>query len=155
MLIFLDIDGVMVPAKSWEKPPILNDGFMEFSIKAVRVLQNLISDEVTVILTTSHKSSYSINEWKSIFLRRGIEITNLQKLNDNTLGFSRKDEIVHWFNQNNIAEDFIIIDDDKSLNALPNFLKDYLILTSPMIALNDIHLQEIKSKLSNKLMKYN
>jgi hypothetical protein len=31
MLIFLDIDGVMVPAKSWERPVLLKDGFPAFS----------------------------------------------------------------------------------------------------------------------------
>ena len=66
MLIFLDIDGVMVPAKGWKSPEFLSDGFPAFSNRATLVLQQLISEEVTVMLTTSHKSKYSIEEWKSI-----------------------------------------------------------------------------------------
>ena len=31
MLLFLDIDGVMVPAKGWKSPELLNDGFPAFS----------------------------------------------------------------------------------------------------------------------------
>lgn len=71
MLIFLDIDGVMVPAKGWKSPEFLNDGFPAFSKNATIALQNLISEDTTVILTTSHKSSFSIAGWKELFKKRG------------------------------------------------------------------------------------
>jgi hypothetical protein len=145
MLIFLDIDGVMVPAKGWERPELLDDGFPVFSSRATRVLQNIISDGTTVMLTTSHKSTYTIDEWKSIFEKRSIKITNLKSIGSNTNNLSRKDEILNWFNVNNVDEDYVIIDDDKSLNGLPVFLKDKLILTSSLVGLNDQHLDEIKS----------
>jgi hypothetical protein len=147
MLIFLDIDGVMVPAKGWERPELLDDGFPVFSSRATRVLQNIISDGTTVMLTTSHKSTYTIDEWKSIFEKRSIKITNLKSIGCNTNNLSRKDEILNWFNVNNVDEDYVIIDDDKSLNGLPVFLKDKLILTSSLVGLNDQHLDEIKSIL--------
>ena len=66
MLVFLDRDGVMVPAKSWTSPQLLSDGFPAFSDKAVRVLQHVVSGGVTVMLTTSHKSRFSVEEWKNI-----------------------------------------------------------------------------------------
>jgi hypothetical protein len=147
MLIFLDIDGVMVPAKGWERPELLDDGFPVFSSRATRVLQNIISDCTTVMLTTSHKSTYTIDEWKSIFEKRSIKITNLKSIGSNTNNLSRKDEILNWFNVNNVDEDYVIIDDDKSLNGLPVFLKDKLILTSSLVGLNDQHIDEIKSIL--------
>lgn len=145
MLIFLDIDGVMVPAKSWESPKLLSDGFPEFSDKAVRVLQNVVSGGATIMLTTSHKSRFSVEEWKDIFVARGIYVKNIRKLEESSFGTSRRDEILNWFNLNDINEDFIIIDDDKSLNALPSFLKENLILTSSMVGLNDSHLANIES----------
>lgn len=151
MLIFLDIDGVMVPAKSWERPELLDDGFPVFSSRATRVLQNIISDDATVMLTTSHKSTYTIDEWKTIFEKRNIRITNLKSLDKNIYNLSRKDEVLNWFNINDINEDFVIIDDDKSLNALPLFLKDNLILTSSLVGLTDQHLEEIKSILNKGL----
>ena len=151
MLIFLDIDGVMVPAKSWERPELLDDGFPVFSSRAIRVLQNIISDDATVMLTTSHKSTYTIDEWKTIFEKRNIRITNLKSLDKNIYNLSRKDEVLNWFNINEINEDFVIIDDDKSLNALPLFLKGNLILTSSLVGLTDQHLEEIKSILNRGL----
>jgi len=55
---------------------------------------------------------------------------------------------LHWIKNNPIDEDFIIMDDDKSLNDLPAFLKKNLI-TSSLIGLTEHHLTEINS-LFNK-----
>lgn len=146
MFIFLDIDGVMVPAKGWKVPDQLDDGFSAFSSKATHALQSLISGDTTLILTTSHKSNYSIAEWIDIFKKRGIEIENIKCLENNSVtNRNRKEEILNWFNTNSITEDYIIIDDDTSLNSLPEHLKDHLLLTSPLIGLTDAHLATIKN----------
>ena len=147
MMIFLDIDGVLVPAKSWEKPRLLDDGFPEFSTAATRVLKLIISENTKVMLTTSHKSSFTIPQWKRIFSKRGLDIHKIGKLKENKTMLSRKDEITNWFLSNKMDDKFIIIDDDKSLNALPQNLKEHLILTSPMIGLDDRHSDEINNLL--------
>ena len=61
MLILLDIDGVMVPAKSWDSLQLLDDGFYGFDSKAVNALNSvLLQTKADILLTTSHKSKYSI-----------------------------------------------------------------------------------------------
>lgn len=152
MLFLLDIDGVMVPAKGWKAPEFLSDGFPAFSSKATRTLQRLLSEEVTVILTTSHKSNFSIEEWKNIFRNRGIIIEKIKALPENFKHLSRKDEIISWFDTNHTGEDFIIIDDDTSLNGLPDFLKKNLIQTSPYVGLTEEHLDAIQSILHKDLL---
>lgn len=140
MLLYLDIDGVMIPANSWRKLEILEDGFPEFSLKAVKSLVRIISkSSADIVLTTSHKSNYTLNEWKSIFLRRNINVNKITRLPENTTHLNRKDELLHWFNANDIRKEknFIIIDDDKSLNTLPSFLKDKLIQTSASVGLTE------------------
>lgn len=151
MLIFLDIDGVMVPAKGWKSPEFLNDGFPAFSNKAIYTLQYLITEDTTIMLTTSHKSNFSMEEWKGIFKRRGINTENIKSLPANVDNLSRKDEIINWANVNVLGSDFIIIDDDKSLNGLPDFLKDNLVQTSPYIGLTEEHLQKINAILNKGL----
>lgn len=150
MLIFLDIDGVMVPAKSWKSPELLDDGFPAFSIPASLALRQLIAKNVTVMLTTSHKSNYTIQQWHSIFKKRGIEIPHLKTLPENKTMLSRKDELLKWFNQNPIDEEFLIIDDDSSLNDLPLDLKKYLIQPSPYIGLSEDHLRQLKLMVATK-----
>jgi hypothetical protein len=150
MFVFLDIDGVMVPAKSWKSPPLLPDGFYQFSDDAVRVLQGLVADNTTLVLTTSHKSRFTLQQWKNIFERRGIRLTRLKKLDTSTPNLNRREEIVRWMNMNGVPQVFIIIDDDKSLNDLPNTLKDQLILTNSTVGLTDAHADEIKAKLKQQ-----
>ncbi len=149
----MDIDGVMAPAKSWQRPDILEDGFVDFSSKAVRVLQDILAQNAitTIILTTSHKSRFSLSQWKIIFERRGLNVNKLESLNDNTDFQSRKVEILNWFDSNDVQEDFIIIDDDKSLNDLPKFYKDRLVLTSSLIGLNESHWAVIQDIVSTQL----
>ncbi len=151
MYVFLDIDGVMVPAKSWKSPEMLKDGFPCFSRRATDALKTLIAEDgVSVILTSSHKSNYSVEAWKDIFKNRGIDLQHLQCLPANTDNLTRKEEIVRWFHSNSLQDDFIIIDDDKSLNDLPPYLKDHLVQTSAQIGLTEEHLSTVSSKLARQ-----
>lgn len=147
MLLFLDIDGVMVPAKGWKTPELLQDGFPAFSKNAIRILQRIITPEVTVLLTTSHKSRYNIEEWKTIFKNRGIHIENIKSLPENAGCNNRKEEIINWFKFNTVESNFLIIDDDTSLQDLPVSLKANLVQTSPTIGLNETHTALINSIL--------
>ena len=131
-LIFLDIDGVMVPMKNWKKSNILDDKFTEFSSKSVDSLNKILTENTIIILTTSHRFNFSINEWLDIFKKRGLKISKMEISNYN--GKNRKDEILKWFEENS-CDNYIIIDDDKSLNDLPKEMKENLILTSPLIGL--------------------
>ncbi len=138
MLILLDIDGVMVPANSWKKPEFLADGFVAFSSKSVLALNKIIKEtNANIILTTSHKSSYSLFEWKEIFNVRGIYVDKIEKILDNNLNLNRKEEILNWFKNCKSNENFVIIDDDKSLNGLDDFIKERLIQTSSLVGLTD------------------
>ena len=149
MLILLDIDGVMVPATSWKPSEIQNDGFTSFNSRAVSNLQRILSETgASIVLTTSHKSSYSLDEWKNIFNNRGITVSEITKLDDNLSNLDRKDEIINWLKER-IIEDYVIIDDDKSLNGLPLYIKEKLVLTSSLVGLNsdcaDLAIKVLKS----------
>ncbi len=145
MLIFLDIDGVMVPAKPWKVPEFLSDGFPAFTGKATTVLQCLIAEGGTVMLTSSHRDYYSVQEWKELFAKRGIMIDHIEKLNVPGSNLRRKDEIILWMNMNELLDDnFVILDDDSSLHDLPAFLKPKLLLTNSHIGLTEEDLKRAK-----------
>src|SRR5690606_15992548 len=136
MLLYLDIDGVMVPANSWKRPELLEDGFPVFSSKAVKALNKIISNSsADIVLTTSHKHLYSLKKWNDIFNRRNINVNKITRLPRNTGQLSRKEELIHWFNNDESKKDFLIIDDDKSLNGLPEDLKNKWIQTSGSVGL--------------------
>lgn len=138
MLIYLDIDGVMIPASSWRKLEILEDGFPEFSARATDALNKIITaTNADIVLTTSHKHSFTIEGWVEIFETRGVIVNNVSRLPQNINNLSRKQELLEWFTSENSLEKFIIIDDDKSLNGLPENLKNRLIQTSGSVGLTD------------------
>ena len=138
MLIYLDIDGVMVPASSWRKLEILGDGFAEFSQRATDALNKIIlATNADIVLTTSHKHSFTLEGWIDIFKNRGIIVNNVSRLPPNMTNLTRKQELLEWFTDENSSEKFIIIDDDKSLNGLPEILKNKLIQTSGSVGLTD------------------
>ena len=138
MLILLDIDGVMLSASSWKPVERLDDGFSNFSPRAVSNLQRIISETgASIVLTTSHKSTYSLPQWHKIFKKRGIDVSIVGKLDDNTTFLSRKEEILNWQLKNKGINNYVIIDDDKSLNGLPINIKEKVVLTSPMVGLTN------------------
>lgn len=143
MLILLDIDGVMVPANPWKRPEFLEDGFPAFSQKAVAALNRLLlSDGAAIVLTTSHKSKYTIPQWKQIFRLRGVNAEYISRLPENTTHLNRKEEILNWVATQAGLSDFVIIDDDKSLNGLPAHIKENLVQTSGAIGLTPELLDE-------------
>lgn len=147
MLILLDIDGVMVVANSWKRPEFLKDGFPAFSQKSTIALQKLLSEtKADILLTTSHKAKYTIQEWKKIFEIREIKINDLFCLPENISFLSRKEEIMNWVNFSKNSSDFIIIDDDKTLNSLPLNIKEKLLQTDSMIGLT---IELVNEKLAN------
>lgn len=133
----MDIDGVMVPAKAWKAPELGIDGFPNFSKKAVSGLNKILSNtNASLLLTTSHKSKYSINTWKQIFADRGI-IAIIATLDNSGKFNSRKDEVLDWLQKHRDERNFVIIDDDKSLYDLPIEYKSSVVLTSPLVGLNE------------------
>ncbi|KOS08365.1 hypothetical protein AM493_14610 [Flavobacterium akiainvivens] len=87
------------------------------------------------MLITSHRFSYSIDEWHAIFKLRGINALSIEILPQLKDAKTRKEEILHWLNNTVQVPDFILIDDDKSLNGLPENQKARLLLTSGSLGL--------------------
>jgi DNA-binding LacI/PurR family transcriptional regulator len=135
----------MVRAKSWSAPPNLGDGFPMFSSKAVQAINEIVSKtNADIVLTTSHRDRFSCKEWTSIFRNRNIDINILSTLSapDFDTPQTRATEIRSWFATYTGDDDFIIIDDDTSLNSLPQYLKDRVVQTKPMIGLTPSHVDK-------------
>ena len=109
------------------------------NLKSVNALQRILSEtDASVLLSISLKSRYDIPQWENLLKTRGINPKKIHRLTSNSLQTSRKDEILDWYeNQHQPNEEFVIIDDDKMLNGLPDKLKNNLVLTSPSIGLTD------------------
>lgn len=153
MKIFLDIDGVMVHANSSKRVELEDDGFYRFNKEATKHLNSLLEYNNyanEIIISSSHRHRYNVDEWKQIFLKRNIRINNLSIMDLSFTKYkSRKEEIFYWIEYNHLRpSEFIILDDDKSLNGLPASWKERLILTNPYIGLNNEAFEKISNLLS-------
>lgn len=138
--ILLDIDGVLVTTPAWRPVELLPDGFMQFNELDARNLNRIIElTDAEIILTTTHRITYSIEEWRRLLATRGIIATRISKINEVTalsqMG-KRATEIEAWVAKNS-ERNYVIIDDDPSINGLSGFIKDNFVQTKPMLGLDD------------------
>ncbi len=138
--ILLDIDGVLVTTPAWKKAEFLKDGFLEFNKRAAHNLKKILSGTAAeIILTTSHRKNYSLPEWRNILEARGIPVNDLHKIDDELhhSGKSRAEEILEWIHVYGLVKNYVILDDDTSLDSLPRQYKDKWVKTKPLIGLDD------------------
>ena len=82
MTVLLDIDGVLVTTPGWRISEQHMDGFLKFNDRAEKNLTRLISEtNATIVLTTTHRITYSVEKWKEIFNNRGIPVETIEKVN--------------------------------------------------------------------------
>jgi hypothetical protein len=90
-------------------------------------------------------------EWNQIFELRGIHVGKISKINDVKKAIDikkRNVEIEEWFSNNRTAE-FLIIDDDKSLNELTDDLKNRWIQIDAMLGITESIKNQILEKINN------
>ena len=141
MTVLLDIDGVLVTTPGWRLTETHSDGFLKFNDRAEKNLIRLITEtNASIVLTTTHRISYSIEKWKEIFNNRGIPVETIEKVNTKqAVGdmVDRGNEIKEWVDNFGTGKSFVIIDDDLSINALPIEIKDKWVMTKSMIGLDE------------------
>ncbi|GAA3975935.1 HAD domain-containing protein [Mucilaginibacter dorajii] len=151
MIILLDIDGVLVTQPSWKKVDMDADGFMAFNKQSVGNLADIISvTNAAVVLTTTHRITFGLDKWDEIFKLRGINIPAITKLNE-TISLAdmpdRATEIKEWVDKHS-DENYVIIDDDPSINNLSDTIKDRWVATKPFTGID----KEVKQKALNILL---
>ncbi|MEA5258899.1 CPCC family cysteine-rich protein [Arcicella aquatica] len=140
MIILLDIDGVLETTPSWRQPEFLSDGFMRLNENALKNLSILYKvTNASIVLTTTHRINYDEAKWKEIFSTRGLNFETISKLNDKTeisQLLDRGSEIEEWIKTKGANQNYVIIDDDLSINALPDNIKERWVTTKPLIGLD-------------------
>ena len=140
--LFLDLDGVLITTPSWQSDKIDKDGYSQFNSKCIFKLNELLNTKKFQIwLSSSRRKGKTLEEFNKIFSNRKIdcEIYSFLPIYDDCV--NRKDEILKFITERNIVN-FIILDDDKSLNSLEQEHKKNLILTDNMIGFTDKELRK-------------
>ncbi|MCC9043455.1 hypothetical protein LNQ81_12315 [Myroides sp. M-43] len=69
MRVFLDIEGVMVHSNPNKRVEMAEDGFYAFLDEAVDVFNTIPVEEI--ILSTSHKNRFTLEQWNELLKDRG------------------------------------------------------------------------------------
>lgn len=146
----------MVITPTWQQPKFLADGFMAFDKTCAENLATLIdalhakNQSVEIVMTSTHRIHHESNEWQILLNNRGIFPDSVSIVNKVTsfaeIG-KRIDEVLEWV-RGNPNQDFIILDDDKSLRELPPPLKSHWIECQFLTGFNEDCLQQALSILN-------
>lgn len=148
IILFLDLDGVLITTPPWKADEIDNDGYSKFSPILVNNLNTLLSKgDFDIWLSSSRRKNMTLDNLNSIFKNRKIKekITGVLPVAEKKQ--SRIDEIQEFIKLHDIKK-FLILDDDKSLNSLNLELKKNLIITSYLKGFDFEKLNEALIKLN-------
>jgi Swiss Army Knife RNA repair-like protein len=154
-IIFLDFDGVLNSfdtlrrADSYYAHPNWHDTHID-PIMVSRLNDLLERSGAHVVISSSWRNIYDLEELKSILSRRGLEEKFLDRFVDvtPTLDTHRGEEIQAWFEghpasgfslveRGEVVENFVIIDDDNDMLHL----KSYLVQTSLDTGMTEHHVE--------------
>lgn len=131
MVILLDLDGVLITTPA--------DGFCQFNAQATANLATILAaTNAALVLTTSHRLTYSLAQWGTILNARGLFPRAITKVNDRTTlppAGSRASEIQAWVTQHT-ATNYAVLDDDLSLHGLPPAIRNRCVVTKPLLGLD-------------------
>ena len=140
-LLILDLDGVLITNPSWKADRIDSDGYSEFNESCVENLNQLLTlAKFEIWLSSTRRTVKNLSEFNLIFKNRGIKKEIVGFLPEYADCKNRKEEILKFISEFKTS-DFLIIDDDKSLNGLECGLKRNLVLTE---LTNGFNLEKLK-----------
>lgn len=147
--IILDLDGVLITTPSWRPDELHSDGYSDFNKTAVENLNGLLSEvNAELWLSSTRRLNKTLKEFNEIFRNRNIKRELTGFLPSGTLGLKRRIEIDSFLNHEAV-QNFLIIDDDQSLQELDEMRKAFWVRTDSMLGFNLEKLIEAKQKIED------
>lgn len=128
-ILILDIDGVLITTPSWKADEMDSDGYSKFNNDCVKNLNELLTyEDYDIWLSSTRRTVKTLDEFNLIFAHRKIKKSITGFLPDYKECKNRKEEVERFISESEIKE-FLIIDDDKSLNGILEEYKERLVMT--------------------------
>lgn len=143
-VIILDLDGVLITTPPWRRDELDIDNYSKFNEIAIANFNMLTNDlNFELWLISDRRRGKTLEQFNEIFKNR-----NINKQLDGMVpiyGYiSRREELQKFISENKI-ENYIIIDDDSSLDELED--KDFWIKTKSLTGFGKEELNESKLKI--------
>lgn len=156
-VIILDLDGVLVTTPPWRRDELDVDGYSKFNDNAIEnfnMLTNNLNFELWLI--SDRRKGKTLEQFNEIFKNRNIncQLTGMVPV----YGYLTRLEELNKFLVENEIENYILIDDDNSLEGLQD--KSSWVKTKPLIGfgteeLNESKLKTLKWKQKNISLEFN
>ncbi len=127
-MIFLDIDGVLAPIRTWDR-------YGDVDPACMRVLNEIIaSSGAGVVVSSTWRYGKTVSDLQGIFDAHGFMGSVLDRTPTHMPGAARGDEIAAWLGDNAVAG-CVIIDDHADMGRLSS----HLVQTHPAHGLRPAH----------------
>ena len=129
-LLILDLDGVLITTPPWRADTIAEDGYSAFNPTCIANFNTLLTNQkFDIWLSSSRRTTQTLDTFNQIFQNRHILSPIKGFLPNYETTKSRKEEITQFLHTFPSTQ-FLIIDDDTSLNDLEDRYKKWWIPTS-------------------------
>lgn len=140
-IILLDLDGVLITTPPWRPDKMHDDGYSDFNMECVAHLNQLSRTvEANWWLSSTRRAGKTEEEFRTIFSNRQLNIELKGFLPIQETLTMRKTEVDQFLDKMR-PKNYLIIDDDSSLNGLENSRKQQWIRTDPLIGFNNSTLE--------------
>lgn len=132
-IILLDLDGVLITDGSWKANDIHEDGYSDFNIKCVEKF-NEFADKIgyDIVLSSDRRIAVDIDKMNEIFKARGMKkpiIAYVPEYNVEGAPWLNRRQEIEMFLEEFKPENYLILDDDKSLSGASEEIKKNWIQT--------------------------
>jgi hypothetical protein len=146
-VVILDLDGVLITTPPWRQDEMCEDNYARFKSDAVNNLNVLLNEaDAELWLISGRRKRKSLEEFNIIFKARNIskELSGMVPVYFEYI--PRIEEFKDFINDESI-KNFLLIDDDTSLDGLEEDLKNFWVKTHPMIGFSKEKLEEALQKI--------
>ena len=118
--IFLDIDGVLAPIRSWDR-------YGDLDPACIQVLNEIVArGQADVVVSSTWRYGKTVAELQAVLEAHGFTGRVLDKTPTGTPGVNRGEEIAAWLAEHAVGG-YVIIDDHVDMGEL----RSHLVLTQP------------------------
>jgi hypothetical protein len=147
-ILILDLDGVLITTPPWKADEMDSDGYSKFNQSCIDNLNQLLTvTDFEIWLSSTRRTVKKLTDFNLIFAYRKITKPITGFLPEYQNCRNRKDEILEFINET-VISDYLIIDDDKSLNGLEDSFKENLILTELIKGFDQDKLESAINKIN-------
>lgn len=109
MIIFLDIDGVLITHRE-----IRNNSFNKLCVKNINALCDLYENS-SIVVISMWRLGRTVEQLQELFLDQGVTSPVIDKTKDNWELMGEKprgQEVLDWISDNNYQGQYIVVDDE-------------------------------------------